>query len=586
MAAELTFLGASHPQWRGGSAFADVYQPLVRLTYSLRQEKPHPIFVPDGNPTPQQCALCGGTEPRVTFKELSHIVSAALGNRRWFSREECDDCNHKYEGHENELANMLSAARVMGRVRARHGTAKIKAPGGQSSIGGGRFDDPLIVNVHAEDPSVKLEWIADRKLRLTFPQPGFRPFLAVRSLVRACWLRMTVEDRARYPSLLDVIAGDLDPELNEYVDVRLFDGMYNYVMLEGWGRKEGSEAEVAPFALRLCFVNRVLIWTSPDPSTGKHVPSPLPPVPIISDVSAVRGELRGGPSSASFKAGTVTQTIVYEQRVTGTAESMERPKPLRLERDVKLELENKSGTIVIDKATETVYEYDAIDARLRRRVAGGGFAGSINIFAEGENIDISGAMSIAGHTTSEARNSYALLRQMLNEGGTLRTVVSGQRLGIEVEPSKVPYRDEDVEELLESLGRIEQTFGVTFTFPNPMTDDYASVVSFLTTAISEGRVVGIPGGPMTITLSPTTPHNILTALAAGQDLSLDTTHTFVLFGQPIPPILNKMTLVAPRIEDDTIDDILVSLQGGQNVDVRLSVAQVVHTFPQWQAASP
>jgi hypothetical protein len=311
--------------------------------------------------------------------------------------------NHKYEGHENQLANMLSAARVMGRVRARKGTAKIKAAGGQSSIGGGAFDGPLIVNVHAEDPSVKLEWVADKKLRLTFPQAGFRPFVAIRSLVRACWLRLTPEERARYPFLLDVITGALDPELNEYVDVRLFDGMYNYVMLEGWGRKEGYETEVAPFAMRLCFVNRVLIWTSPDPSTGKHVPSPLPPVPCISDASTVRGELRGGPSSASFKAGTVTQTLVYEQRVRGSADPMPRPRPPRLERDVTLELENKSGTIVIDRAKETVYEYDRIEARLRRRIADGGFAGSINLFAEGNDIDISGAMNIAGHTTAEAR---------------------------------------------------------------------------------------------------------------------------------------------------------------------------------------
>jgi hypothetical protein len=99
VAKELSFLGASHPEWPGGPrTFADVYQPLLNITYSLRHEKPHPVFVPDSEAKPQRCALCGFTEPKVTFKELSHLVSAALGNRRWFSREECDDSTTSTKG--------------------------------------------------------------------------------------------------------------------------------------------------------------------------------------------------------------------------------------------------------------------------------------------------------------------------------------------------------------------------------------------------------------------------------------------------------------------------------------------------------
>lgn len=369
-------LRAKHPEWNGDvDAFEKVYLPVVRFRYSLRQQNPRPVFVPDELLASRTCALCEKKEPEVTFQELSHIMPASLGNRRWFSREECDACNHLYEPHDRALADMLTSARILGRVRARTGTAKIKAPRGRSSIGGGTFDGPLLVRIHAEDTSIKFERFDEKKtVRLTFPQPAFSPFLAIRSLVRACWLGLSTEDRASLRVLHDFVTATRIPAVNEYFDMRLTGAMYNYVMLEGWSRASGCGLDVAPFVLRLCFVDRVVMWSSPDPASNQHVPSPLPPVPVATGVETVRGELRRGPLDANFGSGTETRTLTYESGGTDLGE-IAQPRPPRLEQAVSLELETAAGLSIIGRTTETIYEYDPIDELLTTRIEGGDLAG-------------------------------------------------------------------------------------------------------------------------------------------------------------------------------------------------------------------
>lgn len=105
----------------------------------------------------------------------------------------------------------------MGRVRGRSGkgTAKIEAPGGNASVGGGPFDGPLTIRVDAEDPSVTTQLLDDNTMKLMFYQPTFKPFAAIRSLVRACWLGLTEPQRADHGMLRGFIKGSVDPTAKE-----------------------------------------------------------------------------------------------------------------------------------------------------------------------------------------------------------------------------------------------------------------------------------------------------------------------------------------------------------------------------------
>ena len=68
---------------------------------------------------------------RVTarFKNVSHAIPEALGNKRVISLEECDDCNSSYSAYEGELAKMLTVERVFAAARGKRGGACTRPPG-------------------------------------------------------------------------------------------------------------------------------------------------------------------------------------------------------------------------------------------------------------------------------------------------------------------------------------------------------------------------------------------------------------------------------------------------------------------------
>lgn len=583
MMPDVRHVSVRHPECGDGAPFADVYCPLVRMTYHLREEHPRPIYIPMAKPALRRCSLCGKTKPEVTFKKVAHAIAAGIGNRSWLSWEECDRCNDRFSSHEDELANMLSASRVIGRVRARKGTAKVKAPGGLGSVGGGRFDGPVILNVHANDPSVRIDWSEDKKMKITFPQPGYRPFDAIRSLIRSCWLGMTPEERSRHPYLLDFITGALDPDLNEYVDVMVYDGLYTHVMLEGWEPAPGRDQGVAPFVFRLCFVNRVLIWSSPDPSTRRHVPSPLPPVPLSLESGSAEGRLWRGPSNAGFESGNVTHTVVYEERIRGTGETPAppRPKPIRLETDVRLELETEMGTMAIARTQQTISDIDVIDRRMTVQFSGQDLAGWIKIRSQGINFDVVVGLDMTGHTTGQCRQSHAFFRALLNGGGNLHAKTATGTLTFPVQPSKTPYGDLEIDRLLNDLGTIESEFGVILKLPDEVTDEDARVARLLATAIRDHRVT-TGEGTMSIVLSPQAPDESVRALDSGHTLTLDTEEAFVIFGYHLPPLRHRTTFVTPKLIEPTVEEVLRRLRDGHEVEVHFSVTDIVHAFPRWE----
>ena len=69
------------------------------------------------NPT---CRFCGQEEPAVSFSHKAHTISALLGNKRLFSRYECNECN-KYFGSsiENDLGHWSIVNRILSGTRGR-----------------------------------------------------------------------------------------------------------------------------------------------------------------------------------------------------------------------------------------------------------------------------------------------------------------------------------------------------------------------------------------------------------------------------------------------------------------------------------
>ena len=70
---------------------------------------------------PFECRFCGGKPPEKTFKNRAHAVSELLGNKIMVSLFECDDCNKRFAGFEDDLAKMTLPARSIGGVIGKGG---------------------------------------------------------------------------------------------------------------------------------------------------------------------------------------------------------------------------------------------------------------------------------------------------------------------------------------------------------------------------------------------------------------------------------------------------------------------------------
>jgi len=53
------------------------------------------------------CRYCGKRKPEVKFKKIAHLFPESLGNKCFFSNNECDNCNELFSKYENDLCAYL-----------------------------------------------------------------------------------------------------------------------------------------------------------------------------------------------------------------------------------------------------------------------------------------------------------------------------------------------------------------------------------------------------------------------------------------------------------------------------------------------
>src|SRR6202040_296678 len=82
---------------------------------------------------PFKCRYCRGEPPERTFKNTAHAVSELLGNKVMKSLDECDWCNERFSGFEDDLAKMTLPSRSIGGVVGKNGVPKLVAANGGSA---------------------------------------------------------------------------------------------------------------------------------------------------------------------------------------------------------------------------------------------------------------------------------------------------------------------------------------------------------------------------------------------------------------------------------------------------------------------
>lgn len=123
---------------------------------------------------PRHCKFCGRIHPNISFKKDAHVIPAAFGNRRFFSYEECDECNDKGSVIENDLANFLTLERQLSFIPARQGTPKYRHPEKKSFMKSSIEKHALHLHMFEGENELKIKKVDKNKRELSVQLPPYR----------------------------------------------------------------------------------------------------------------------------------------------------------------------------------------------------------------------------------------------------------------------------------------------------------------------------------------------------------------------------------------------------------------------------
>jgi ribosomal protein L30 len=189
---------------------------------------------------PRVCRFSGRTEPNVSFRKEAHAVPELAGNRTLVSLYECDDCNSRFSGFEDDLAKMTLLERGAGQVLGKKGVPSAKTGKKKSRIDMGLtgFD----IQEHAGGPIAKID-NENQTLTITIAPQSYRPLGAYKALVKVALTLMPERDLANVPEALRWLqARDLTTD-------QIDDGT-RYTCIRSWTPGPAPIARARAFLLR------------------------------------------------------------------------------------------------------------------------------------------------------------------------------------------------------------------------------------------------------------------------------------------------------------------------------------------------
>lgn len=179
-----------------------MYTPLIHLQATTESDR-----VLHGNRG--SCRFCG-TSDQLLFKQETHLVPEAMGNKRIYSVDECDTCNQKFSLYEDALAAATGPLLTLGGTKGKGG--KVRQSGrsaGDSVLTHDRVEGKrqlrLIVR-NDEDYRDRVtqenEWVV---IRIALPKIPFKPLFAYKALIKMALALVPVEDLVYYSHLRQML---------------------------------------------------------------------------------------------------------------------------------------------------------------------------------------------------------------------------------------------------------------------------------------------------------------------------------------------------------------------------------------------
>jgi hypothetical protein len=272
--------------------FQDGYDIVVNRVMAARG--PNEIL----GQKPELCRFCSRTKPQVTFRKEAHAVPELAGNGTLISLFECDECNDRFSGFEDDLGKLTLLERIAGQVLGKGGVPSART--GQKKS---RIDVDLTgfkIEQQAGDPIAEIDY-EKNTLMITIAPQSYRPLGAFKALVKIALTLINEQDLAKVPEALRWLGA------NDLTTNQINDGT-RYTCFRTWTPGPAPFANTTVLLLRrkrvdvpgpflifvLAFGNLSFQIVVPAPQEDRHLigtPLSLHAVPIfpVLDMKRVRG---------------------------------------------------------------------------------------------------------------------------------------------------------------------------------------------------------------------------------------------------------------------------------------------------------
>ena len=136
-----------------------------------------------GDRAAKTCRFCGRSTPDVTFKQETHALPEAVGNKSLITHYECDVCNDKFGGGiDTEFGKWSKPLRTFYQVRGKSGVPTLKREGQT----GWRIEleqDGFIFQQHVDNPVVSIDEANDQ-ISIEVPIDQHVPIAAFKAFVK------------------------------------------------------------------------------------------------------------------------------------------------------------------------------------------------------------------------------------------------------------------------------------------------------------------------------------------------------------------------------------------------------------------
>ena len=168
------------------------------------------VSIGEADKSKRVCRYCHKSTPEVTFKQIAHTISEALGNKTIITNTECDECNNRYgTGIEMDCANYHNFIRRFYNIR---GKTPLKDGGTNFKIEH-TTDGNIKIGITLTDAEIS-EFERDKKItgKLCFPlhvNQKFRPVNVYKALCKYVLGILDDDDMAPFQSTIDWMDSNL-----------------------------------------------------------------------------------------------------------------------------------------------------------------------------------------------------------------------------------------------------------------------------------------------------------------------------------------------------------------------------------------